>query len=167
LNFARDFSPIVDELKLKSERLVFFSEESSSLDRFDIEVLIEDDIEQMIVALTCGEGRCSRIDRKRSGCRPCLHPLEPRAQPQYAHARLFLQGTHLSRSNAEACGSQVLLFYSPGNAVGLIGFRERHKISPAMQAITYGITRDHADKYLRIGEYTNIEYVWRFAKVMI
>jgi hypothetical protein len=56
LNFARDFSPIVDELKLKSERLVFFSEESSSLDRFDIEVLIEDDIEQMIVALTCGEG---------------------------------------------------------------------------------------------------------------
>ena len=67
----------------------------------------------------------------------------------------------------QACEANCWYFTQRRNAAGLKGFSAYQKISAAMRVIAYGIPADYADEYLRIGKYTTIESVRRFAKVII
>jgi hypothetical protein len=67
----------------------------------------------------------------------------------------------------KACEANITYFRRRRDAVGVLGFSMYQNISVAMRVLAYGIPTNYCDEYLHIGEDTTIEYVQRFAKVVI
>ncbi|GAA0172314.1 hypothetical protein LIER_26163 [Lithospermum erythrorhizon] len=58
-------------------------------------------------------------------------------------------------------------FVQRRNAAGKLGLSALQKVTAAFQMLTYGITGDLTDEYIRIGETTAIKSMKRFVKAII
>lgn len=80
--------------------------------------------------------------------------------------RLYRMRSSLFVRIVEACEQNCHFFTRRRNDAILVGFSAYQKISTVMRVITYGVSADYADEYLRIGEDTPIKCIQVFSKTM-
>ena len=58
-------------------------------------------------------------------------------------------------------------FIQKRNVVGMLGLSSLPKMTAALRILTYKVTADSTDKYVRIGENTAIESLKKFVKAVV
>ncbi|GAB2297867.1 hypothetical protein Dimus_038496 [Dionaea muscipula] len=60
-----------------------------------------------------------------------------------------------------------LYFVEKRNVAGRLGLSSLQKMTVALRMLAYGVSVDHVDEYVRIGESTTLESLTKFVKSMI